>query len=308
MIRSFVARAGTLLASASLAFLVIAPVAVPSAQGKNFNFPDACSITVDSGGNVTMSCGSTPPGALSCAIVGAPSGQVAAGSPVSLTMSCSGGTPGYQYSWAPGGGTGATLATNVAATTTYSVTATDALGASSTKAVTVTVSSGGGGGGGGGTGLCANYANVLPTVNATFGQQASFFSQTSGSFGDNAVWVIQMTVPAGTPNTVLAGAFTTAEYNGPNTPRHLTISTQACDFRALDLTGGGSGPLTVCQDGSTCQIQYLVGPTPRASNGIAYLTAGQTYYINVRNYTNWPTPGYSCGDRPTCNALMNYQP
>jgi hypothetical protein len=187
------------------------------------------------------------------------------------------------------------------------VTATDAASASSTKSVTVAVSNGDGGGGG--TGLCANYANVLPTVNATFGQQASFFSTQSGSFGDNAVWVIKMTVPAGTPNTPYAGAFTTAEYQGPNTPRQLTISTQACDFRALDLTGSGSsGPLTLCQDGSTCQIQYVVGPPPRGFTGIAYLTAGQTYYINVRNYTNWPTPGYSCTGFNTCNAIMNYQP
>jgi hypothetical protein len=309
MIRSFVAQAGALLASATLAFLLIAPVAAPSAQGRvlSFTVPDACTLSPDGNGGMVMTCGSTPPpSAFSCSLI-APS-QVAANSPFNVTMSCNGGTLPYQYQWNPVGANGAQLSTSVTVNTIFNVTATDAANAISTKSVTVNVSSGGGGGGG--TGLCANYANVLPTVNATFGQQASFFSQQSGSFGDNAVWVIQLTVPAGTPNTVYAGAFTTAEYNGPNTPRQLTISTQACDFRAMDPTGS-SGPLTLCQDGTSCQISYIVQPLPTrgGGSGIAYLTAGQTYYINVRNYTNYPTPAYSCGgDRPTCNAIMNYQP
>jgi hypothetical protein len=47
MIRSFVAQAGALLASATLAFLLIAPVAAPSAQGRvlSFTVPDACALS-----------------------------------------------------------------------------------------------------------------------------------------------------------------------------------------------------------------------------------------------------------------------
>jgi hypothetical protein len=91
MIRSFVARASALLASATFAFLCIAPVAVPPAQGRTLNFPDTCTLVDQGGGNFNMSCGATPPGALNCSILGAP-GQVAAGAAISLTMSCSGGT------------------------------------------------------------------------------------------------------------------------------------------------------------------------------------------------------------------------
>jgi hypothetical protein len=87
MIRSFVGRAQALLASGALAFLVVAPVA-PVAQGKNLNFPDSCSVTVDASGNVTMTCGAAPPDQLNCSISGAPSGQVAANTAISLTMSC----------------------------------------------------------------------------------------------------------------------------------------------------------------------------------------------------------------------------
>ena len=301
MIRSFVARASALLASATFAFLCIAPVAVPSAQGRTLNFPDACSLADNGGGNFTMTCGATPPGALNCSIIGGPSGAVAAGAAISLTMSCSGGTTPYRYLWTPGGGSSGTLATTVAATTTYSVTATDAANATSTQALTVTVS-GGGGGGGGGTGFCSQYANVLPTVNVTWGQQGQWQSSQSGNFGDNTVWVFKLVVPPGTPPSVVGGRFTVSEFQGPNTPRQLTISTQACDFRPQDFTGQ-AGPLQACNNGSTCDLYYAVAPP--FVFGPAGLTSGQTYYISVRNYTSFN--GYDCG-QTSCNALMNFQP
>src|SRR6202163_2158048 len=119
MIRSFVAGASALLASATFAFLVLAPVAVPPAQGRTLNFPDTCSLVDQGGGNFIMNCGATPPGALNCSISGAPSGSVAPGSAISLSMNCTGGTTPYRYLWTPGGGSSAQLATNVAATTTY---------------------------------------------------------------------------------------------------------------------------------------------------------------------------------------------
>jgi hypothetical protein len=299
MIRSSVARASALFASATFAFLCIAPVAVPSAQGKNFNFPDACSVAVDGSGNVTMTCGTTPPGALNCSIIGAPSGPIAANAAVSLTMNCTGGTTPYRYLWTPGGGSSATLATTVAATTTYSVTATDAANATSTQSVIVTISSGGGGGGGG-TGLCAQYSNVLPIGTATWGQQATWHSQDSGSFGDNTVWLFTLVVPAGTPNSSVTGRFTVFEYGGPAVPRQLTISTQACDFRPKDYLGT-NGPLAMA-NGSTAEIAY--GVSAPFIFGPAGLSAGQTYYISVRNWQLDPSPQSSCG-ASNCNAGMN---
>ncbi|HEV2040218.1 MAG TPA: hypothetical protein VGT81_09265, partial [Casimicrobiaceae bacterium] len=302
MMRSLILRTSAALASATLAFLVIAPVAAPLAQGKTMNFPDACSITIDGSGNMTMTCGAPPPpGALTCSILGAPSGQVAPNTPISLAMSCTGGTTPYRYLWSPGGGTSATLATNVAATTTFSVTATDAANVTSTQSVTVTVSSGGGGPGY--PGFCNQYPVVLPVVNATWGQQSSMFSTASGNFGDNTVWVIKLVVPPGTPNSSIIGRFTTAEYQGPNTFRQLTISTQACDFRQKDYTGV-NGPLAV-SNGTTAEVSYGVA-TPFIF-GPAGLSAGQTYYINVRNWQLDPTPQNSCG-MTTCNAIMNNIP
>lgn len=301
MIQSFVARAQASLATAALAFLIVSPVAVPTAQGKTFNFPDTCTMTVDGNGNGTITCGSPPPpGALSCFISGAPSGAIAANSTVSLAMSCSGGTAPYRYVWTPGGATTATLSTTVAATTTFSVTATDSANQISSQSVTVTVSSGGGGGGGGGTGFCGQYANVLPIVNVNWGQQGLFHSNQSGNFGDNSVWVFKLTVPAGTPNSSTFGYFNLVEDNGPGTFRQMTISTQACDFRPKDFTGV-NGPLGV-SNGVSVSLYYGVAvPFIFGNPG---LTAGQTYYVSVRNWQLDPSPQPSCG-LTSCNAVMN---
>jgi hypothetical protein len=302
MIRSFVARAGALLASATFAFLVIAPVAVPPAQGRTLNFPDTCTLADQGGGNFAMTCGATPPGALNCSIVGAP-GTVAPGAAISLTMSCSGGTPPYRYLWTPGGGSSGTLSTTVAATTTYSVTATDNANATSTQSVTVTVS-GGGGGGGGGTGFCSQYAGVLPFMNATWGQALSVVSSSSGPFGDgnSSVWVFRLTVPADRPLSTIIGRFSLWEFQGPGTFRQMTISTQACDFRAKDYSGV-NGPLAV-SNGTTVSVSYAVA-TPFIF-GPAGLVPGQTYYISVRNWQLDPTPQNSCASN--CNAQMNIDP
>jgi hypothetical protein len=307
MIRSFVAQATALLASAALAFLFIAPIAMTPATAGNLNFPSNCSVTDVGGGNFTLTCGSSNPSAFGCTLIGAPSGSVALNSVQSLFMSCSGGTQPYHYSWTPNLSTGSTLPvpTTVAGTTPYTVTATDSASGSSgpfTASVTVTGSSSDPGGGGA-TGLCAQYANVLPIVNATWGQPASWQSSQSGNFGDNAVWVFKLTVPQGTPTSIINGSFYVLEYQGPETLRQITISRSQCDFRTKDYTGA-NGPLAVA-NGTRATVYYGVG-TPFLF-GPAELTPSQTYYVNVRNWQLDPTPQSSCG-QAACNVLMSAQP
>ncbi len=301
MIRLSIARVTALIGSATLAFLSISPIAVSPAQAKNLTFPDSCSMVDNGNGNFTMTCGATPPGALSCFISGAPSGSVAAGTVVNLTMSCSGGTSPYRYSWNPGGATTGTLSTTVGATTTFSVTATDAANQTSTQSVVVTV--GGGGGGGGGSGLCANYSNVPPFIDVAWGQANSWYPSQMGTFGDNTVLVFRLVVPAGTPSSVQNGTFTLSEFQGPETLRQMTISTQACDFRTKDYTGA-NGPLSV-SNGTRVTIDYGVG-TPFIF-GPAELTAGQTYYVSLRNWQLDPTPQSSCG-QTSCGVKMHTEP
>ena len=74
MIRSFVARASAVLASATFAFLLVSPIAVTPATAGTLNFPSTCSVVDNGGGNFNMTCGAAPPGALNCSILGAPSG------------------------------------------------------------------------------------------------------------------------------------------------------------------------------------------------------------------------------------------
>ena len=251
--------------------------------------------------STTVTWSNTPPAAPSGCTLGASTTSLpVGGGAVVLTASCTGGGAPTSYAWT-GNNLPTPTATNVAstsitATTTFTVTPSNGGGNGNTASVTVNVA-------GSVVGFCGQYANVPPIVNATWGQQGSWQSTASGNFGDNTVWVFKLTVPPGTPVSTVVGRFTVSEYQGPSTPRQLSISTQACDFRLTDYTGV-NGPLQACNNGTTCEISYGVVSLP-FQFGPAGLTAGQTYYINVRNYSFFPSPGgYDCG-RTSCNALMN---
>jgi len=158
--------------------------------------------------------------------------------------------------------------------------------------------------GSGGTGFCSQYANVLPMINATWGQPTTWYSSQSGAFGDSAVWVFKLVVPSTATTSITQGNFGLAEYQGPNTLRQMTISRQACDFRPKDFTGL-NGPLST-SNGTSVQVNFAVA-TPFIFGGLAGLTAGETYYISVRNWQLDPSPQPSCG-QSACNAIMSMQP
>jgi len=255
--------------------------------------------------NTTVTWSNTPPQAPTGCSLGADNTNLpVGGGSVTLTATCTGGgaPTGYTWSASPAptsgfsanGGSGQTP--SITATTFFTVTPSNAGGNGNQATVSVNVA-------GTVVGFCNQYPTTLPIVNATWGQQASFFSTANGNFGDNTVWLFKLVVPPGTPNSAIIGTFTAAEYQGPNTFRQLTISTQACDFRQKDYTGV-NGPLAV-SNGTTVSISYGVA-TPFIF-GPAGLSAGQTYYISVRNWQLDPTPQNSCG-MTSCNAIMNNTP
>jgi hypothetical protein len=189
------------------------------------------------------------------------------------------------------------------------VTPSNATGSGNTASATVTVG-GGGGGGGGGSGLANCTAQGLTVASGsaiptTWGTGGVWYSSQAGAFGDNAVWVFALTVPAGTPPSSTNGFFTISEFGTQPTPRQLTISPQACDFRGWDYSGV-AGPLGSCSNGTSCRVLYAAG-TPSFANlfsGIAALTPGTTYYISARNFSS---SGTSCGGS-NCTAVMNMTP
>ena len=252
--------------------------------------------------NTTVTWSNTPPAApTGCSLGASNTNLPVGGGAVTLTATCSGGgaptgdtwtaSPSPTSGFSANGGSSQTP--SIAATTFFTVTPSNAGGNGNQATVSVNVA-------GTVVGFCNQYPTVLPIVNVTWGQQATWHSMDIGNFGDNTVWLFKLVVPPGTPTSSVTGRFTAFEYAGPNTPRQLTISTQACDFRTKDWTGQ-NGPLAV-SNGSTAEISYAVA-TPFIF-GPAGLSAGQTYYISVRNGQLDPTPQWSCG-LATCNAGMN---
>ena len=239
-----------------------------------------------------------------------------AGGVASLSAQCSGGTFPITHTLSSSGafngqsavqnsaGVPATFSATVSAATTVTGTASNGQTASDGSAL---IQIGGGGGGGGFANCTRQGYTAIPGAGITlpFTSSQGGSSSSSGSFGDAQAWVFTLTVPAG--GTSAAGVFQVAEFGSQPTPRHVALSKTPCDFdRTKDYTGA-NGPVAVCRNGTTCAVNFQVGSgTPFGDTG--WLQAG-TYYISVRNYSDFPLPSGSpsCG-ASNCGATYNYQP
>ncbi|MEP7098605.1 MAG: hypothetical protein ABI748_13165 [Dokdonella sp.] len=259
-------------------------------QGGGSGVPSGCTLTP---GNQSLS---------SAGVLGL-TAQCTSGT-LPITHSFSGAIVGtwQQTSYA----TGIFIQNNYTQTTSVSVATSNSAGFGNSSTAIVTI----GNAGGGGTGLAncaAQGLTVIPAnaANVTWGLPLNdpnpSRSSSAGQFdsGARTAWVFKMTVP-GNAGFNGYGRFTISEFADPPTPRQISISTTACDFRPRDITGV-SGPLAMCSDGQTCEVYYgVTGP----SSSAAGLTPGQTYYISARN---WQSSGNSC-DNTHCNALMTHIP
>jgi hypothetical protein len=96
-------------------------------------------------------------------------------------------------------------------------------------------------------------------------------------FGTQIV-VVEVKVPA----TGFSGTKTSSwgEYGGAPTTREATLSTKPCDFSDSGVLKNGYGQLAHKRDVVSFNFAYRVG----TASGFSYgLTAGQTYYISIRN-------------------------
>jgi hypothetical protein len=137
----------------------------------------------------------------------------------------------------------------------------------------------------GGADFCSSYADVVRD-GVSWGQGRL----GPVTFRGSAVYAASITMPSG------GGSFTAdvAEWADPPTARQVTLSRSACDFRASDPTGQ-NGPFMV-RFGTQ-------GAGVSGSTGGA-LSAGQTYYINIRNWTP-DFPNGSCFGAH-CNFVMDF--
>ena len=194
------------------------------------------------------------------------------------TVTPTGGTPGYTYSWSPSGGTNAT-ATGLTAGT-YTVTVTDANGCTATRGFTInqpaaalSAATGGGktdvscNGGGNGT------ATVAPT-----GGTPSYTYSWSPSGGT-----------AATATGLSAGTYivTVTDANGCQATRSFTInqpatalSTSATSQTNIACNGGATGSASVTATGGTPGYTYSWAPSGGTAATATGLTAG-TYTVTI---------------------------
>jgi hypothetical protein len=291
------ALAGLAAASAVIAF---APAhAVGISTGVQILDPSGACASWTAGGTAaapTLTCvpptTSTPGAPAGCGLTATPS-TITAAQNVTLSATCTSGTDSTTaWAWTggsavanPAPGVSSSQVVNVAATTTFTVVATNSVGPSSTKSATVTLSTGGGGGGGAGGAISCSGFNSTVVMNFPYvpGTQKQIDTNAMGvGFGNNDIVVATFTTPAvmttGGKNFQIA----VVHYPGPNATRTIALSTAPCDFSS-SLVPGKS---TAAND-----TPYLIGSATK-SVGVVLLP-NTKYYLNIKNLTTSGAP--SCG-------------
>ncbi|ABQ07059.1 PKD domain containing protein [Flavobacterium johnsoniae UW101] len=204
------------------------------------------------------------------------------GSNGSGTVTVSGGTPGYTYSWAPSGGTAAT-ASGLAAGT-YTVTVTDANNCQTTATVTIT--------------------EPAVALSATAGLQNNILcrgtatgSATVTAAGGTPGYTYSWSPSGGTAATatgLTAGTYTVTvtDANACQTTQSFTITEPAASLTATPLAqtniacrGGATGSATVTAAGGTGGYTYSWAPSGGTAATATGLSAG-TYTVTVTDANN----------------------
>ncbi len=189
------------------------------------------------------------------------------------TVSVSGGTPGYTYSWAPYGGTSAT-ATGLTAGT-YTATITDANGCIATETFTITEP----------TALsttasqtdvsCNGGANGTATVTVTGGTPGYTYSWAP--FGGTAATATGLSAGTYTVTITDANSCIATQTVTISQPTTLAATTAKTD---VSCNGGSNGTATVTAAGGTAPYTYVWSPSGGTAATASGLIAG-TYTVTV---------------------------
>ena len=234
-----------------------------------------CTVTDANGCSATQTFTLTEPTAISVATGSQTNVSCNGGTNGTASVSPTGGTPGYTYSWSPAGGTAAT-ATGLAAGT-YTVTVTDANGCQATR----------------------NFTLTEPTaISVTTGSQTNVscnggtngtasVSPTGGTPGYTYSWS-----PAGgtaaTATGLAAGTYTVTvtDANGCQATRNFTlteptaISVTTGSQTNVSCNGGTNGTASVSPTGGTPGYTYSWSPAGGTAATATGLAAG-TYTVTV---------------------------
>ncbi len=230
-----------------------------------------------------VSPGSAPS---NCAITPTASSLPSGGGSVTLSASCSGGGAPTNYAWSGGAltqnGPSNQASTNILATTTFSVIASNTGGTAEKASTTVTVASDTGGDGGISC-AAAGFANTIP-MRLDWSTVGNAAVVTTG-FGANTALVVTFTTPAN--GNARVGNIDYTERGDPQTYRQAVLSSAAC----------GRGEVIGVNEGLSGPIYFTVGTQVP---GYPALKPNTTYYYTVLNVQN----GVNSCHTTTCNLRV----
>jgi hypothetical protein len=237
-------------------------------------------ITDANGCNATLSgITITQPTALVVSPVAQTNVACNGGTTGSASVSVSGGTPGYTYSWSPNGGTSAT-ASGLAAGT-YTVTATDANGCTASQSFTITQPA------------PVVFTAVAQTNVACSGENTGSFTvnpATGGAGSFTYDW--NPGTPTGEGTTSVTGlsagtySVTATDANGCTSSISFTITEPSplvvapASQTNVSCNGGSNGTATVSVSGGTPGYMYSWTPNVGTTATVNGLVAG-SYNVNV---------------------------
>jgi gliding motility-associated-like protein len=225
----------------------------------------------------------------------APTSTITATTPVSCfggndgsaTVTASGGTAPYTYTWSPSGGTGATEISLIAGN--YSVVVTDANGCTTTASTVITEPTALSGAINSSPALCFGGNTGSASVVAS-GGTAAYSYAWSPSGGNNA-----------SASSLIAGSYsvTITDANGCSVSVSTTVTEPTAVATAMSATpalcfGGNTGTATVIASGGTAGYSYAWSPSGGNASTASILLAG--------NYTVTVTDANGCTTTDTVNV------
>ncbi|MDX6191729.1 T9SS type A sorting domain-containing protein [Flavobacterium sp. Fl-318] len=193
----------------------------------------------------------------------------------SATLTATGGTGAYTYSWSPAGGTAATASGLTAGT--YTATVTDANGCSATQSFTITEP----------TALVASIGSQT-NVACNSGSDGSATVTATGGTGTYTYSWSPTGGTAATASGLIAGIYTATvtDANGCTATQSFTITqptaivATAAGQTDVTCNGAATGSATVSATGGTGAYTYSWAPTGGTADTASGLTAG-TYTVTV---------------------------